>query len=298
MVPTVRLVGSAFHCARRRHRALGVEGKLGGRDADELNAGIREHRDLIVVALHNIDVHQLRKIVDGLVALVLERSRRGVVLRRGSKLLVDVGDARHGVVGALHRVREAELRVAAQALDIGGHAVELLGQHLRRAQNRAARGSGIRRRRQSLQRCREVVVYGFERAVGSWRAVDALQPVVELGAHVGITGARAFDPHLALHELIELALNSGDVDADASLAGSALDLDRRLADIARRLRVRHVGRNDGQPRLRGAQAGHRRVERLGKPHDPLSSPMATLPPRGVRASGSCSGGPEPSDWRW
>ena len=46
-------------------------------------------------------------------------------------------------------------------------------------------------------------------------AVDLLQPLIELGAQVGVGAARGFDPELALQILVELAIDRGDTDAAA-----------------------------------------------------------------------------------
>ena len=52
-------------------------------------------------------------------------------------------------------------------------------------------------------------------------AVDLLQPLIELRAQVGIGAAGGLDPQLALHVLVELAIDRGDPDADADAAGRA-----------------------------------------------------------------------------
>src|SRR5262249_58540758 len=108
---------------------------------------------------------------------------------------------------------------------------------------------------------------------------------------------RTFDPHLALHELIERATDFGDPDAGAAVAPRGRDLNRRLTHIAGRLRVCHVGRNDREARLCDTQSIERRGERLRKAHDPFVPASETCPPSAACASGSCSGDPEPSYWR-
>ena len=90
--------------------------------------------------------------------------------------------------------------------------------------------------RQRLQRAHEIVVGGLERAGGAGRAVDALQPVVEFRAQAGIGRARAFDPHLPLDVLIELAIDRRDADAGADGAGRrSVIWTGGLADVAGRV---------------------------------------------------------------
>ena len=63
---------------------------------------------------------------------------------------------------------------------------------------------------------------------------------------VGVGGARGLDPQLPLQVLVELAVDGGDADADADVAGRGRRDLERLADIARRLGVRDVRRDDRQ----------------------------------------------------
>src|SRR5260221_13964 len=69
-----------------------------------------------------------------------------------------------------------------------------------------AGGDQIRARRQRLQGGREIVVARLERALRARHAVDGLQLVVELGAQVGVVGARRLPPQLPLPVLVEDAI--------------------------------------------------------------------------------------------
>ena len=74
-----------------------------------------EYRNLVVGVLHHVDIHQLSKLRDVLVALVFERRGRGV-RRCRYKLLVDLGDLLQRRVGSLHVVGDALLCLAAPPL--------------------------------------------------------------------------------------------------------------------------------------------------------------------------------------
>ena len=162
------------------------------------------------------------------------------------------------------RIGQAELGIAAQRLDVGGHAVELLRQHLRGAEHGAARRRRIRAGRQRLQRVGEIVEDRLERAVGAGLAVDALQPVVELRAQVGVARRPSFRSASALHILIELAVDRGDADADRRVAGGGRDLDRASCGHSPASRRSPRWRRRATAGLRGAQAGDGGGERLGE----------------------------------
>ena len=81
-VPTPRLRRIGAPLRGRRHGALRVERDLRGLGADELHARIGEDRNLIVVGLDDVDVHQLRQLIDIGVALVHQRRGRAVALAR------------------------------------------------------------------------------------------------------------------------------------------------------------------------------------------------------------------------
>src|SRR6266545_4293468 len=113
-VPTERSAGSALHC-----ELAGIELQRRRGYADELKARMGEDRDLIAVVRDDVDVHQLRELIDVAVALV-EQVRGGrVVGGGGAELLVDLGDALHRLVGLADRIGEPEFGIAAQALDVG-----------------------------------------------------------------------------------------------------------------------------------------------------------------------------------
>ena len=66
------------HCCLRRETQMR---RLG---ANQLDTGGRENANLIVAAGDDADVHQLRQLVDVLVALIQKRSRRGIARRTRS----------------------------------------------------------------------------------------------------------------------------------------------------------------------------------------------------------------------
>ena len=80
MVPTIALGRIGIVQRVRRHRALRIEAQLRGLGADQLHAGIGEHRHLVEVVGDDADVHQLRQLSDVLVALVEQRRGRRVGL--------------------------------------------------------------------------------------------------------------------------------------------------------------------------------------------------------------------------
>jgi hypothetical protein len=108
-----------------------------------------------------------------------------------------------------------------------------------------------------LQRGGEVVERIFDRAVAAGGAVDALKLAQDIRDLVGIAAAGSLGAKLALHEQVELAVDAGDRDRRAGGAARDLDLVRALVDIAGRLRVGDIRRDDRQRRLVGAQTRHR-----------------------------------------
>lgn len=92
--------------------------------ADKLGAGAGIDVDLVVVGRHDLDVDQLRKLVDIGIALVLQRGRRRVLRRHQAELAVERRDLLHRVVRLLHGVGKLEFGLAAQRLDVGGHPVQ------------------------------------------------------------------------------------------------------------------------------------------------------------------------------
>ncbi len=86
-------------------------------DADQLQAGAGKDRNLVVGILDDADIHQLRKLSDVLVALILERRGRGI--RRGGafELNVDLRNLLHGRIGGLNVVGDPLLCLGTQLLD-------------------------------------------------------------------------------------------------------------------------------------------------------------------------------------
>ena len=250
----------------RHHRALSVERKLRCFGTDELDAGIGEDIDLVVVRGDDPDVHQLRQFIDIGVALVEQRRRSRIGRAVERKLTIDRGDLGHRIVGARDGVAQTKFGIAAKRLDTGRHAVELLRQHLRGADRGAARGRRLRRTRQRLHRGGEFVERRLERRVGARLAVELLQPRIEIRAQTGIAAAGRFGAQLPLQIDVELAIDGADPHADAIRAGRGRLLHQRLAHIAGRFGIRHVGSDERQRGLRGAQAGGRGVECLGQTH--------------------------------
>ena len=68
--------------------------------------------------------------------------------------------------------------------------------------------------------------------------------------------------------------------ADANIVAGLARRDRRdqqrLSHVARRLRIRNVGRNERHPGLRDIQAGRSGVEGLGKAHDTMLTKWDSL----------------------
>ncbi len=220
----------------RVDRGMGIERQRRGLRADELHPGRGRDRDLIVVALDHADVHQLGKLIDVTVALILQPSGRRILLWRAAELQVERGDLLQAVVGLGHVVRQSELRLAAQGLDAGGHLVERLREPLGRADHRDLGRPVARAGRQRLQRGGEIVERALERAGGIRRTVDALQLIVHVGARGRVGGARRLGAQLGLHELVEHAVDGRRPGRRRRRYPVVLATQRRgLAHIARRI---------------------------------------------------------------
>ena len=139
------LAGSASHCVAARHRALRRRTPAARRRAPtSWTPELVKTLTWLRSSDDDPDVHQLGQLIDVVVALIRQRRIRGVARRRmPASWRVDRRDLLHRVVGGRDRVGEAVLGVAAQRLDVGGHAVERLRQHLRGAQHDAARRGRI-----------------------------------------------------------------------------------------------------------------------------------------------------------
>jgi hypothetical protein len=244
----------------RVQRALRIEAQLRGLQADEFDAVGGVDRDLVGAAGGNANVHQLRKLIDGAVALIHQVRGGGIVRAQALELVVELGNLLHGRVGLPDRNVEILLHVGAQGLDALRRGVELLRHRLRGLRRRDLRRRTARRRRQRLQRRREIRECVFERAGSAGRPVSRLQ----LGQHarhlVGIGAARGFRTQLRLHELIERTVDAGDPDARSDVTGRLGNLVDGPGDIARRLRVADIRRYDRERCLIRAQRRHCRGE--------------------------------------
>ena len=96
---------------------------------------------------------------------------------------------------------------------------------------------------------------------------------------VSVIGAGILHPQLALHILIELALNVANAHADIGAVGSGGNLIEGLARIARGISVGDVGRDQRQAGLVGLQTRERGRERLRQTHVPIP---ITRDPRSCR----------------
>jgi hypothetical protein len=192
---------------------------MDGLGAGELKSGAAIDDDLVVGALDDADVHQLCELVDGLVALVLEHGRGIVVRTAGGQLLIDAGDLLQCLVGQYDVVGNAEISLAAQRLHAVGHAVELLRQRLRGAEQGGPCRRRIRARRQGLRRGGEIIEHRVERGGRPRLAEDPLQLIVKTRALGGEGAAGRFRPQLSLHELIEHTVDRIDANAVAGTGG-------------------------------------------------------------------------------
>ena len=128
----------------RCHRALRIERQRRGLGTDQLHARIGEDLDLIVAVVDDANVHQLRQLIDILVALVLQGCGRSIGGVAASKLGVEIDDLLHRRIGGVDRRIEPGFRLAAQRLDAGRHAVELLRQRLRGIEHADPRRLAVR----------------------------------------------------------------------------------------------------------------------------------------------------------
>ena len=267
-------------CVPERGRRKGtpiVELERGGLRPDQLQTRIREHRDLIVAVLADVDVHQLRELGDSLVALILQRRRGGVLRRRRRQLLVDLRDRLHGRIGLRNPGGDTLLGLAAQRLNAAAHGIEVLRQLLRRAERRGLRCVGRRTGRKRLQRGREIVEGRVEGTSRSWRPVDLLKLLIELRLGVRIGTAGSLGLELTLHHGVEVAVDPLDIDAGPGIAtGRDLNLIDGLVDIARRIGIGDVAGNDRQACLGRIQTRQRGVEGLGEAHASGRLPASSI----------------------
>ena len=90
IVPSLLLVGSAFHCCGAVIVPVALKLSWAACAADQLGAGTGEYRDLVVAALDDANVHQFGQLVDVLVALIFQRAAMRVGPTSGARqLLID-----------------------------------------------------------------------------------------------------------------------------------------------------------------------------------------------------------------
>jgi hypothetical protein len=139
----------------RRHRADRIEAQLRRLAADQLSPRVCEDGDLAPVAGNDIDIHQLRQLIDVGVAVVEQRSGCRVSGGRCGNLLVERGDLPHRLVGFVHRIGNREFGVRALRLDTAAQLIELLGEKLRAVDDARARTWIVWAGRKDLQCGRE-----------------------------------------------------------------------------------------------------------------------------------------------
>ena len=191
-----------------------------------------------------------------MIALIEQRSRGRVLIGETLQLLVDFGDLGQRIVRRRHRIADAGLCAVAQSLNALRCRIQLLSQSLRGIEHAGARRLRVGACRKRLKCSRERVERGFDRRGRIRIAVDALQIAQEVRAGLGIGCSGRFSPKLALDVVIENAVDADGVDTGAG-ADCSLHLIGGLADVTRRFRVRHIGRNQRKRRLICPQAGHR-----------------------------------------
>ena len=242
IVPTPSWLGSALHSDVADSVPALLKSSCEACDAgDELLAGAGEDRNLVVGVLHDVDVHQLGELGDVLVALILERRRGAVGAEAPSSCWLIWAICCNAVfavctpsampcsawVRSCWMVVVIELRFCASACAAPITAV--WSEYEPGLVDSACNAAG------------EIVVDRVERGRRSRRAVDLLELLIELRGGVGVGVAGSFRPQLALQQRVEIAIDAGDVDAGAGLAGGGdLDLIGALVDIAGRVGVRHV----------------------------------------------------------
>src|SRR6202012_4027766 len=103
---------------RRAQRSRRAERKLRGLGAaDKLNACRGQDADLIGAVGDRLDVHETGQVIDGVVALVLQRRRRRIVWTQALQLGIERGDRLQVVVGLIYRRPDVLLDIGAQRLD-------------------------------------------------------------------------------------------------------------------------------------------------------------------------------------
>ena len=224
--------------------------------SNKLNAGGRKDvdRGATVDGAH-VDI--FRQVVDGAVALILQRRGRRVGRAQALKLGVDRRDLLQVGVDLRHRVADVLVDVGAQRLDALRRRVDLLRQCLRRAQRRRLCRQSGRVGLERLDGRGEIVEGRFQRAGASGRAVDALQLPEDIRDLVGIAGAAGLGTQLPLNELIEVTGNARDQHRGAGAAARHLDLIDGLGGVAGRIRVGDIRRRNRKRGLVGTQAGYR-----------------------------------------
>ena len=173
--PAPDSAGLLFHSELALSVPCPLKDNSGGLGADELKAGCRVDRRLVRAVRDDPDVHQLREIVDGVVALIHQRCGSVVVRRKALQLRIEFRDLRQVVIGLNDRSPDVLLRVRTQRLNSLRRGIQLLRQRLRGRQGQGSRGRGARIRRQRLQRRGEIVVCGLERSGAARRPIEALQ---------------------------------------------------------------------------------------------------------------------------
>ena len=142
-------VGIVSGIRRQRSRRAVVESRSHAR-TDELNAARGEDIDFIVAAGDCPDVHQVRQVVDGGVALILQRRGSGIGRAQALKFRIDGGNLLQVGIGLRRRRADILVDVRAQRLDALRGAIELLSQCLRRTQCRRLRRQACRAGRDRL----------------------------------------------------------------------------------------------------------------------------------------------------
>ena len=196
---------------RRAQRSRRGEVELGSEPrADELNTGRGKHVGLVGAIDRDLDVDQVRQVVDGAVALILQCRGGRIGRTQALKFGVDRGNLLHVGIGLRHRVADVLLDIGAQRLNALRCRIELLRERLRRAQRRGLGRQSGRRGLKRLDRGGEIVERRFQRAGASGRAVNALKLGKDIRGLIGKTRAAGFCPQLALNERVDVTADAGD----------------------------------------------------------------------------------------
>ena len=172
-----------------RHRALRIEAQLRRLGADELHAGVREHRHLVEVVDDGSDVHHFGQLGNVLIALIQQRCRRGVGLAAALKLDVDERDLGHRVVRGGDGIVDTHLGIGTKALNALRRRIERLRHGLRGADGADARRLRIRAGRQALKGSQQLVERVLDGAGFSRISVHVLQ-IGKVGrTGLGVNGA-------------------------------------------------------------------------------------------------------------